>query len=358
MDKNNIFINFEGEINNLEKDEELVNRTLPFIDNVDDIEMSTWMLLEELSDCNLRKEYLYKTFKLYTKRHNRFLYSIISKVVYDLDDESIENLLENTKKIKEECKRQKDTDNLNRVMKLYDHLGLAALQFKQLNTNEKLFNDRLDILENKMLNNIASTVASAKTYENHVEAEIAMATQEINNIRDNIFNQLISIVSIFTAISFVMFGGISLINNLFNFDTSAPIIELLCLGSLIGLVLINAIYIFLLFVLRITKCNFDKSHFQQSRNKINLIMGIILGITFTLWIMDNYQGWTFIAPILYSIGSSIMNLKLNALLIGLIIVLIVIIGCFGVITYRKIKSLQKEINILKIEKNSNDEAPL
>ena len=63
-----------------------------------------------------------------------------------------------------------------------------------------------------------------------------------------------SIVSIFDGIAFVMFVGMSLLNSLFDFSgmQSVPVNELLCLGSLIGIVIIAAIYAFMIFILRLT----------------------------------------------------------------------------------------------------------
>jgi uncharacterized membrane protein YkvI len=61
-------------------------------------------------------------------------------------------------------------------------------------------------------------------------------------------SQMIAIVAIFVGISFVMFGGMSLINDLFTHvdGQPVPLVELICLGCLIGIVMIVVMYCFIL----------------------------------------------------------------------------------------------------------------
>lgn len=63
--------------------------------------------------------------------------------------------------------------------------------------------------------------------------------------------QMIAITSIFVGIAFVMFGGLTLINDLFEYKeaTPVPMIELICLGSLVGIIMIVVMYCFILFML-------------------------------------------------------------------------------------------------------------
>ena len=68
-------------------------------------------------------------------------------------------------------------------------------------------------------------------------------------------SQMIAIVAIFVSISFVMFGGMSLINDLFTHidGQPVPLVELICLGCLIGIVMIVVMYCFVMFILSITR---------------------------------------------------------------------------------------------------------
>lgn len=92
--------------------------------------------------------------------------------------------------------------------------------------------------------------------------------KDVSKVVNDLQSQLISIVSIFVAIAFVLFGGMSLMNNLFNYENmdKIPLFEMLCAGSLIGIVMIMSIYAFIVFVLRITG-KYDYSEEQQDNTK-------------------------------------------------------------------------------------------
>lgn len=74
------------------------------------------------------------------------------------------------------------------------------------------------------------------------------------------------------AISFVMFGGMSLLNNLFDYSEmkSIPLLEMICGGSLIGIIMITVIYAFIVFVLRLTG-KFEKIDYEVDSNKIDTL---------------------------------------------------------------------------------------
>ena len=69
-----------------------------------------------------------------------------------------------------------------------------------------------------------------------------------------------------------MFGGMSLLNNLFDYSEmkSIPLLEMICGGSLIGIVMITVIYAFIVFVLRLTG-KFEKIDYEVDSNKIDTL---------------------------------------------------------------------------------------
>ena len=71
--------------------------------------------------------------------------------------------------------------------------------------------------------------------------------------------QFISLIAIFTALSFIVFGGITALDNIFNGMKNFPIFSLLILGSLWGLLICNLVFVFIFFISKLTKLSIKSS---------------------------------------------------------------------------------------------------
>ena len=71
-------------------------------------------------------------------------------------------------------------------------------------------------------------------------------------------NQLLTMVSIFTALAFLVFGGISSLDNIFSAH-GIPMLKLMCIGTVWGLCILNLIFVFLFCVGKMTKLNFKST---------------------------------------------------------------------------------------------------
>lgn len=87
-----------------------------------------------------------------------------------------------------------------------------------------------------------------KWYEEIFKKEFEQYTQE--NSRQ-VSEQLITLVSIFTALAFLIFGSISSLDNLFQSNTT--LLKVLCSTVAWGLWVINLVFVFLYCVSRITR---------------------------------------------------------------------------------------------------------
>ena len=105
-------------------------------------------------------------------------------------------------------------------------------------------------------------------------------------------SQMIAIVAIFVGISFVMFGGMSLINDLFTFvdGQPVPLVELICLGCLIGIVMIVVMYCFIMFILSITRNKMlrAKKIFFKIVLKTCTILGMVSCVMFIIWCCQTF----------------------------------------------------------------------
>lgn len=187
------------------------------------------------------KVFFEKMYK-YIVQKDRLLYTNVTNYIFTLNDEqfgvlqtNIDNVVnymyaeqfgvdfeQQMKSRRRECERTQRA-----VLKLWDHVNLArrqSLLFEQKNS------DYQRIVDEKMEN------ASAKV------------SKEMNM-------QLISLVSIFTALSFLLFGGLSSLDNILDGAKDIPILKLLITGNIWCLCMMNLIFVFMFFVAKLTKLN-------------------------------------------------------------------------------------------------------
>ena len=229
----------------------------------------------------------------YIKKYERIPYSTISSKVYSLSDEEYENLSARAVSlvgfIKERRKSYdniSDSDLFKLMSKFKDHIYLANIQLSLIKEKtDKLINETEQKFEEKTLD-IANQVYTAAINFNELSERTDNIKKEVQETKKELYTQLITIVSVFVSISFVMFGGMSLLNNLFDYSemTSIPLLEMICGGSLIGIIMVCSVYMFVLFILRVTgKIKEGKEPYKKVVNGICKGLGIAAGITLLLW---------------------------------------------------------------------------
>ncbi len=135
-------------------------------------------------------------------------------------------------------------------VKMMDHINLALKQKQVIQNN-------IGYIE-QMQKTASEQMVIQTKFNNGLEANFVKVTEDSKNsledVKAGIYAQLISIVSIFVGISFVMFGGMTLLNNLFDYSglSVIPMREMLTLGSLLGLILIDAMFCFIVSVFYLT----------------------------------------------------------------------------------------------------------
>ena len=117
------------------------------------------------------------------------------------------------------------------VLKMWDHVNLARRQyimFHHKDTDyEKIVDEKMEIVGAKI-------------------------SKEMNV-------QLISLVAIFTALSFLVFGGISSLDNIFDGAKDIPILKLIVVGSVWGFCIMNMLFVFIYFISKIAKLNLSSA---------------------------------------------------------------------------------------------------
>ena len=167
----------------------------------------------------------------------RLMYSSISNYIFNKNEEELTTFETNLDSVLHyvEYKLSKSPEDehskklFKAVLKFYDHSNLAIQQQKLVNKK------RLDL-------------------EHEVEC---ILTPKIPEITKDMTSQLVGLVSIFTALSFIIFGGISSLDSIFTsmqgtLNEQHSILPILVTAIAWALCLMNLLFGFMYFILQIT----------------------------------------------------------------------------------------------------------
>lgn len=210
-------------------------------DHIDSMSFDMLKLCKELSRSVANgnfdsKHWLGELRKYISKNDNRLLYSDISNYIFNLSDEEFTTFTTNLDSVLNVAADLRGTNveqdkNLYKtLLKFFDHVNLAHRQ------NSMFSNKQQDI-------------------DNEIERLLGPKIQDITK---DMTSQLVGLVSIFTALSFLIFGGISSLQNTFNSLSTAANAQNSILPTLIvtlawAFCLMNLLFGFMYFVLRIVK---------------------------------------------------------------------------------------------------------
>lgn len=231
----------------------------------------------------------------YIKEFKRIVYSQISNTVYACFDKhnpdeaanKIGSMLSNIEKTLDyasiQCHKPKNgetsdkeakifADAENILIKIWDHVNLAQTQYSGLKQTDE-------------------------EYKRKFDDSIAPFKEEV--VKD-MNAQLLTMVSIFTALAFLVFGGISSLGSIFS-NYELPLLKVIVIGCIWGLCLLNLIFIFLFCIGKMTGLNF-KSNRESNANIVQkypivwwsdlIILTILSGTLWTYYIRtENMDSW-------------------------------------------------------------------
>jgi len=201
-------------------------------------------------------------------KYTRFLYSEISSyIINEENDIKVGTLVTNLNTITGKIKKEDSTKNEKQsrytslpkekyemLYKLYDHCNLACTQ-RGAYKNTK------------------------RTIENEVNS---LVDKKMSEYEKSITTQLISLVSIFTALSFVIFGGINILDNLMQNIRIIPLLKTLFVSDLWLICMSN---LFILFIKLICKLTSKEINLKQYAKTINIILISILVVLFIVYLI-------------------------------------------------------------------------
>lgn len=218
---------------------------LPYSEAVDEMENAVAGLCDQLDhsadekemDCaawiSLLEEYI-------TGHNDRIYYSAISNCIFHMDEERFPDFLSNLGKVVDYAGQNLnknndcDKENLYRaVIKFYDHANLAHQQKVTFSSK------REDLRED-------------------IKREVTAALEpKISGITKDMTSQLVGMIGIFTALSFIVFGGISSLDSIFGtiqgtLENQHSVLPILIVAVAWAICMMNLLFGFMYFVIRIT----------------------------------------------------------------------------------------------------------
>lgn len=189
-------------------------------------------------------EETYKSVEEFIRNHKRWLYSTVSTFLFDCNEQDVSTFISNLDGLRdyaylqvancvpEDVREQENREKLaTAIDKLWDHSNLAQTQNQSLHDSDETFNAR---------------------FEKNIIPFKSEFAHEMNM-------QFISLVAIFTALSFLVFGGISSLDNVFSNVGHVPILELIIVGAVWSLCITNLVFVFIFLIAKMTKLNIKSS---------------------------------------------------------------------------------------------------
>lgn len=217
-----------------------------------EVGMKTFVDCLQVKNNEFQAEEAFEKLRSYIIRYDRILYSSISNIIYsayensggedlpgtigsnldalvaysmdseiimkkkmDLEEKSDEKIIDDTRKV---------------ILKIWDHVSLANQQYKELKQTDEEYNEK---------------------FERHISLYKEEMTKEMSA-------QLLTMVSIFTALAFLIFGGISSLDNVFSI-AGIPVLKVLIAGLVWGICIFNLIFLFLFCVSKMTGLHFKST---------------------------------------------------------------------------------------------------
>lgn len=180
--------------------------------------------------------------KQYIEKHERILYATISNKIFayqknDANSNIAGEIASNLDFLVKYCyKNNLDSDKNNvgvfrNILKLWDHVNLAQRQYQELHISDKEYREK---------------------FERQMRIEKEKLYHDINS-------HMVTMIGIFTALSFVIFGGINSIETAFSGMADTPLSKLMVIGCIWSFGLLNLVYIFLYCIAKLNNLNFKNN---------------------------------------------------------------------------------------------------
>lgn len=198
------------------------------------------LLMEDTNKFNKNK--FFEKIHEYIVNNERLIYTQLTNYIFTIENEEKFGIMQTNidsvvnymygeeykeyyaKELNDRNKKREYERTQRTILKLWDHINLARRQYHMFQQNDE---DYTKIVDSKM-----------QDAETRISKEMS--------------TQLIALVSIFTALSFLVFGGISSLDNIFLGAKDIPTLKLLIVGCIWCFCIMNLVFVFMFFVSKLT----------------------------------------------------------------------------------------------------------
>lgn len=274
-----------------------------------DGERELTVICQEMTAESFKPETSVAEIQEYLNHYGRFLYSVISKYIFTLSTEKEGLFVTNLDALDVYIREHHDSideDIKLGIIKFWDHVHLALYQCDNLRQGEEEFRSQ---------------------FKKNIPLIKDDVYDDLREFKSSMITQLIALIGIFTAMAFLVFGGMNSLDNIFDGVRNFPVVVLSMIGSLWGMVMINLIFVFMAFVSKLT----DKPLVSKSGDGINVIkmvklinavIGFILCISVWVYIIQ-YLGAANMLKNLYAVHPiKVVFISAAVIVVGFIVILL------------------------------------
>lgn len=227
-----------------------------------------------------KPEKTYEFINGYVSKHKRILYSAISDYIFlilkdNRNDKRLDSIITNLDMLLKysrdinwktkvaECNQSLDPTSLV-ILKIWDHVNLAIKQFYSLWETEDEYDKRFSVRIQEFQNKIMSEMTG----------------------------QLLTLVGIFTALAFLIFGSITSLESILDNLGNTSLLKVLTSGCIWGLCILNLLFVFLFCVKRLSKS--DDNSKLKSRENVFQRYSIVCWSNFIIIALMLIFGWAYL----------------------------------------------------------------
>ena len=227
--------------------------------------------------------------KYISNSQNRLLYNDISNYIFSKNGREYVSMMTNMDAVVDyamtHLRADKEKEVLYKtILKFYDHLNLARKQVEMFDSDRKSLQQDIEL---------------------EVKTEISNATKDITS-------QLVGLVALFTAMSFLVFGGIASLDSIFEsvkrfVNLESSVLPVLLVAVAWAFCMMNLLFAFMYFVLRLVKP--EQFTIRSEKNMVQRYPVVFLANYILLFLFVLFTAIWFASC--YDVALPILNFVIN-----------------------------------------------
>ena len=223
----------------------------------------------------------------------RLFYSTISYYIFDMKDEKSGDFSSHMDIVVHQAEQEFHNKNLTAnnykaILKFYDHVVLANQQKLMVDRRSKLLHDEVQ-----------------HEIKEEVQSGIAVGNKDI-------ISQLVGLVALFTAMSFLVFGGIASLDSIFEsvkrfVNLESSVLPVLLVAVAWAFCMMNLLFAFMYFVLRLVKP--EQFTIRSEKNMVQRYPVVFLANYILLFLFVLFTAIWFASC--YDVALPILNFVIN-----------------------------------------------